>query len=112
GGAGLTTVAYCAVSHSGRVSKDTMVFEEAMIPDLVRLTDAVHAEGAAIAAQIGHAGLVAQAPSKRNPALAPSTRFSAPGMGIVRGASRPQLDEVVAEFEAATKVAVAAGFDV
>ncbi|MEO6988567.1 MAG: NADH:flavin oxidoreductase [Aquihabitans sp.] len=111
GGAALTTVAYCAVSHSGRVSADTMVFHEDLTADLQRLTDAVHAEGAAVAAQIGHSGLVAQAPSKRNPALAPSTRFSAPGMGIVKGSSRAQLDEVVDEFAAATKVAVAAGFD-
>ena len=44
GGAGLSTVAYCAVSMGGRVSKDTMVMTEALIPDLQRLTEAVHTE--------------------------------------------------------------------
>lgn len=111
GGSAMTTVAYCAVSHSGRVSPDTMVFHEDITADLQRLTDAVHEEGAAVAAQIGHSGLVAQAPSKRNPALAPSTRFSAPGLGIVKAATRAQLDAVVEEFSAATAVAVSAGFD-
>src|SRR4051794_5657482 len=60
GGAALTTVAYCAVSMGGRVSKDTMVMTESLIPDLERLTSAVHAEGALVAAQLGHAGLVAE----------------------------------------------------
>jgi 2,4-dienoyl-CoA reductase-like NADH-dependent reductase (Old Yellow Enzyme family) len=111
GGVGLTTVAYCAVSTGGRVDRNTMVFTEDLVGDLTRLTDAVHAEGAAISAQLGHAGLVAQAQSKRHPSLAPSTRFSAPAKGIVRGATRAQLDEVVADFARATRVAISAGFD-
>jgi 4,4'-dithiodibutanoate disulfide reductase len=111
GGAALTTVAYCAVSMGGRVSRDTLVFSDELIGDLTRLTDAVHAEGAAASAQLGHAGLVAQGQSKQHPSLAPSTRFSAPAMGRVKGATKAQLDEVVAEFEHATRVALRAGFD-
>jgi 2,4-dienoyl-CoA reductase-like NADH-dependent reductase (Old Yellow Enzyme family) len=111
GGAALTTLAYCAVSMGGRVSADTLVFTEDLIPDLQRLTDAVHAEGAAISAQLGHAGLVAQAHSRQHPSMAPSTRFSAPAMGIVRGATRAQLDDVVHDFERAARVAIEAGFD-
>ena len=111
GGAALTTLAYCAVSMGGRVSADTLVFTDALVPDLLRLTEAVHAEGAAISAQLGHAGLVAQAHSKRHPSLAPSTRLSAPAMGVVRGATSAQLDDVVRDFERATRVAIDAGFD-
>jgi 2,4-dienoyl-CoA reductase-like NADH-dependent reductase (Old Yellow Enzyme family) len=43
GGAALTTVAYCAVSMGGRVNRNTLVFDVALAPDLVRLTEAVHA---------------------------------------------------------------------
>lgn len=111
GGAAMTTVAYCAVSMGGRVSRHTMVFTDAILDDLRRLTDAVHAEGAAISAQLGHAGYVAQNQSKKHPSLAPSTRFSAPAMGIVKAATPEQLDEVVAQFERATRVAIEAGFD-
>ena len=111
GGVGLTTVAYCAVSMGGRVSRHTVVFTEDLIDDLTRLTDAVHAEGAKVSAQLGHAGLVAQAHSKQHPSLAPSTRLSAPAMGRVKAATPAQLDDVVADFERATRVAVAAGFD-
>lgn len=111
GGSAVTTVAYCAVSMGGRVSKDTMVMTEALIPDLQRLTAAVHAEGALAAAQLGHAGLVAQNHSKRHPTLAPSSRFSTPAMGWVKGATRQDLDEVVGDFERAAQVAIDAGFD-
>jgi 2,4-dienoyl-CoA reductase-like NADH-dependent reductase (Old Yellow Enzyme family) len=111
GGAALTTVAYCAVSPGGRVHRNTLVMRDEIIDDLRGLTDAVHAEGALVSAQIGHAGLVANVRSNRAKTLAPSTRFSAPAMGVVRGATPAELDEVVTEFERATRVAVAAGFD-
>lgn len=111
GGVGLTTLAYGAVSMGGRVSRHTLVFTDAITADLTRLTDAVHAEGAAISVQLGHAGLVAQDQSKKHPSLAPSTRFSAPATGRVKGATPAQLDEVVKNFERATRVAIDAGFD-
>jgi 2,4-dienoyl-CoA reductase-like NADH-dependent reductase (Old Yellow Enzyme family) len=111
GGAALSTVAYCAVSKSGRVDSDTLVFTDGLVDDLTRLTAAVHAEGAAVSAQLGHAGLVGNARSKRNPTVAPSARFSAPAMGRVKAATPAQLDDIVRDFESATRVAVNAGFD-
>jgi len=111
GGAALTTLAYCAVSKGGRVNHNTLVFRDELIGDLLRLTEAVHAEGAAVSAQLGHAGLVSSAASKRNPTMAPSARFSAPAMGWVKAATPSQLDEVVRDFERAAAVAEAAGFD-
>lgn len=111
GGVAMTTVAYCAVSPGGRVQRHTLVMDDDIVPDLRKLTDAVHNDGAMVAAQLGHAGLVANTRSNRQPTLAPSTRLSAPAMGLVRGATAAQLDEVVADFGRATTVAVAAGFD-
>jgi 2,4-dienoyl-CoA reductase-like NADH-dependent reductase (Old Yellow Enzyme family) len=112
GGVGLTTVAYGAVSPGGRVNRNTLVFAEGLATDLTRLTEAVHDEGAAIAVQLGHAGLVGSAGTKKKPTLAPSTRFSPSAMGRVKAARPEQLDEVVADFETATRAADAAGFDV
>ena len=111
GGAALTTVAYCAVSKGGRVQRHTLVMSPELVPDLRRLTDAVHAEGAAIAAQLGHAGLVANTRSNGTPTLSPSTRWSSPAMTVVKAATPAQLDEVVADFGRAAVVAVDAGFD-
>lgn len=111
GGTALTTVAYCAVAPGGRVHRNTVVLDRDTVPGLRRLTDAVHAEGALASAQIGHAGLVANQISNGTKTLAPSTRISAPAMGLVRGASLEQLDQVVADYENATRYAVEAGFD-
>jgi 4,4'-dithiodibutanoate disulfide reductase len=111
GGAAMTTVAYCAVSPAGRVHRHTLVMDRATASGLRRLTDVVHAEGAAVAAQLGHAGLVANQRSNGVRTLAPSTRFSLPASGLVRGATDAQLDAVVVDFAEATRVAVDAGFD-
>src|ERR1700689_1456933 len=53
GGAALSTVAYLAVSPEGRTDRHCPLLSKDMVPGLRRLTDAVHAEGAAAAAQIG-----------------------------------------------------------
>ena len=111
GGAAMTTVAYCAVSPSGRVHRDTMVLDARRAAALRRLTDAVHAHDALVCAQIGHAGLVANTRSNRMPTLAPSTRLSAPAMGLVRAATVEQLTEVIDAFGEAARNAVDAGFD-
>lgn len=111
GGAAMTTVAYCATTPGGRVHRDTVVLDRDRIAQLRRLTDAVHSEGALVCAQIGHAGLVANTLSNRTPTLAPSTRLSAPAMGLVRATTTEQLDGVIDDFAAAAANAVEAGFD-
>jgi 2,4-dienoyl-CoA reductase-like NADH-dependent reductase (Old Yellow Enzyme family) len=111
GGVGMTTVAYCAVSMDGRVQRNTLVMDPERVDDLTRLTDAVHAEGAAISAQLGHAGLVANTRSNGMATMAPSTRFSGPAMARVKAATHDQLDRVVDDFARATNVAAESGFD-
>src|SRR5699024_975728 len=73
-------------------------------------TDAVHAEGALACAQIGHAGPVANQMSNGTRSLAPSARFSAPAMGRVRAIDEADMDEIVGQFESATRVAIDADF--
>lgn len=111
GGTAMTTVAYCAVSPGGRVHRHTLVADDDTRPGLARLVETVHGHGALASAQLGHAGLVANVKSNRAPTLAPSTRFSGPAMGRVRGATEAQLDEVVDDFVRATHVVADAGFD-
>ena len=59
GGVGMTTVAYCCVSREGASAPGQIVMRRTALPGLRRLTDAVHRDGAAISAQLGHAGVVA-----------------------------------------------------
>ncbi len=111
GGVGMTTLAYCAVSPGGRVFRDCLVMDDATLPGLRRLTDAVHAEGALASVQLGHAGLVADSRSNQARSLAPSRRFSPVGKGLVPGATTADLAQVRSDFAAAAARAVAAGFD-
>src|SRR4051812_38835104 len=76
GGVGMTTVAYCAVAPEGRTERHQLYWRDAALPGLRRLTAAVHDEGAAVSAQIGHAGPVADGRSNRLPALSASRMFS------------------------------------
>ena len=56
GGVAMTTVAYCAVEPDGRTFRDQLYMRPDVVPELRRLTDAVHAEGAAASLQLGHCG--------------------------------------------------------
>ncbi|GAB3579972.1 NADH:flavin oxidoreductase [Amycolatopsis endophytica] len=111
GGVGMTTVAYCAVSPEGRTDRHQIWMRDEAVPGLRRLTDAVHAEGAAVSAQIGHAGPVANAASNRMPALAPG-RFPNPlGMRMTRAATVDDLDRLVRAHATAARLAIESGFD-
>jgi 2,4-dienoyl-CoA reductase-like NADH-dependent reductase (Old Yellow Enzyme family) len=111
GGVGMTTVAYCAVSQGGRTDGKQLWMRPEALPGLRRLTEAVHAEGAAISAQIGHAGPVADARSNKARALAPVRFFNPIGMRFAKHAGREDIDEVIAAHAAAARHAIDAGFD-
>lgn len=111
GGVGMTTVAYCAVSPGGRTDGWQLWMRPEAIPGLRRLTDAVHAEGAAISAQIGHAGPVANARTNGAKAFAPVRFFNPLSMRFAKKASRGDIDDITAAHAAAARLAVESGFD-
>ncbi|WP_433762133.1 NADH:flavin oxidoreductase [Nocardia sp. CA-135398] len=111
GGVGMTTVAYCAISPGGRTDRHQIWMRQEAVAGLRELTDAVHAEGAAASAQIGHAGPVANAASNRAPALAPSRMFSPLGMRPMRVPDISEIATVIADYANAAGLAEQAGFD-
>ena len=111
GGVAMTTVAYCAVAPEGRTERRQLYWRAEALPGLRRLTDAVHAEGAAISAQIGHAGPVADPRSNGVPAISASRIFSPLGLTFVRAATAADIDRVVRAHADATRMAIEAGFD-
>src|SRR5699024_3450939 len=111
GGAGMTTVAYCCVSPEASSAPGQIVMDEAALPGLGRLTAAVHEAGAAISAQLGHAGVVAQKKLTGVTPLAPSRFVNPASMTYCKEITRAEIAAVIDQFEAAAKVAVAAGFD-
>ncbi len=111
GGVGMTTVAYCAVAAEGRTDRHQIWMRPEAVPGLRRLTDAVHAEGAAVSAQIGHAGPVANGASNRAHAIAPSGLFSPLSMQRVLAATTDDLNRVVRAHADAARLAAESGFD-
>lgn len=111
GGVAMTTVAYCAVSPGGRTGGNQIWMRPHAVPGLRRLTEAIHAEGTAISAQIGHAGPVADARSNQATALAPVRFFNPIAMRFAQKATREDIDDVLAAHAHAARLAVDAGFD-
>lgn len=111
GGAAMTTVAYLAVAPEGRTDRHQVHWRPEALPGLRRLTDAVRAEGAAVSAQIGHAGPVADARSNRLLALSPSRTFSPLSLQFTRPATPTDLDRIVRAHADAARMALDAGFD-
>lgn len=107
----MSTVAYCAVSPDGGTDGRQILLNDDAIPGLRRLTDAIHAEGAAASAQIGHAGPVANPLGTRHPALSPSPVLAPIAMKRTKGATEEDLERVTQAFIHGAKVAVASGFD-
>jgi 2,4-dienoyl-CoA reductase-like NADH-dependent reductase (Old Yellow Enzyme family) len=111
GGVGMTTVAYCAVSQGGRTEGNGLWMRPEAVPGLRRLADTIHAEGAAVSAQIGHAGPVANAKTNKAKALAPVRFFNPIGMRFAKKATRDDIDDVIAGHVSAARFAIEAGFD-
>jgi 2,4-dienoyl-CoA reductase-like NADH-dependent reductase (Old Yellow Enzyme family) len=111
GGVGMTTVAYCAVAPEGRTDRHQILWTDEALPGLRHLTDAVHAEGAAVSAQIGHGGPVANPKANGLPALAPSRHFHRTSMSFARECSVDDLSRIVQAHADAAVRAVEAGFD-
>jgi 2,4-dienoyl-CoA reductase-like NADH-dependent reductase (Old Yellow Enzyme family) len=111
GGVAMTTVAYCAVAPEGRTAPDQLLWTDESMPGLRTLTDAVHAEGAAVSAQIGHAGPVADPRGNRLPALSSSMRFPNMSGGVSRKAKVSDIERITAAHADAATRAIEAGFD-
>jgi 2,4-dienoyl-CoA reductase-like NADH-dependent reductase (Old Yellow Enzyme family) len=111
-GVGLTTVTCLAVAPEGRTHAAQIVVGEGTLAGLARLAEAVHATGAKIAGQVGHAGPVANGRSNRARAISASGMPSPLSMQMIRSAGEADLTRVTRQYVAASRTLVRAGFDV
>ena len=111
GGVAMTTVAYLAVSPGGRTEGRQIWWRPEAVPGLKTLTAAIHAEGAAISAQIGHAGPVADASSNKAKALAPVRFFNPIAMRFAKKATHDDITDVIDAHADAARFAIESGFD-
>jgi 2,4-dienoyl-CoA reductase-like NADH-dependent reductase (Old Yellow Enzyme family) len=107
GGAAMTTVSYVAVSRDGRGAPNEIYIHDRAADGLGCIATAVHTEGAAISAQLGHAGAVG---TIRKRYLGPSAARTITGTRVL-AISRDEIDEVVAQFASGAAMLAAAGFD-
>jgi len=111
GGVGMTTLAYVSVSSDGRTYRHQLWMREEALPRMRALTDAVHAEGALAAVQLGHAGYFAGKAAIGTTPVGPSRVFNPAGLAFSRAAGEADLDRIAGDFARAGTLAVSAGFD-
>ncbi|UHC19559.1 NADH:flavin oxidoreductase/NADH oxidase [Methylobacterium currus] len=128
GGAGLILTEGTAVSPHGRIGlKDLGLWSDAQVAPLARVVDFVHGQGGLIGVQLAHAGRKAgshalwegghafsqaelDAHGMRR--LGPSPVAAGPGWTVPDALDEAGIAAVIEDFAAATRRAVAAGFDV
>ncbi|MEP5567432.1 MAG: NADH:flavin oxidoreductase [Halioglobus sp.] len=115
GGVGMTTVAYMSVAPEGRTLPNQIWMRDEVVPDLKALTDAVHAEGAAISAQITHGGSFVTGMKVKGRTISACSGFNPAGAlkgnFLSRGMKENDMQRVVAEFVRAAELCREAGFD-
>lgn len=111
GGVGMTTVAYASVCQSGLSFDGQLWLREEIIPELKKLTDAIHAEGAKASIQIGHCGNMTHRATCGCKPLSPSGRFNLYSPTFTRKMTIQDIDEIVDAFGKAVDLCRRAGFD-
>lgn len=111
GGIGMTTVAYASVCRNGLSFPHQLWLRKEIIPELRKLTDAIHREGAAASVQIGHCGNM----SHKNVA-GEWPRSASTGLNIYsptwcKGLKKDEIVEISHAFGEAVNIAREGGFD-
>lgn len=111
GGVGMTTVAYAAVTKSGLSFDRQLWMRPEIVPDLKKLTDAVHNEGAAVSIQLGHCGNMSHKNICGETPVGACTGFNLYSPTFVRGLRKNELPELAKAYGNAVRLARESGFD-
>jgi len=112
GGVGLIITGHAYVHPTGKAHPAmTGVYDDALIPALRALSEAVHREGGKVVMQINHAGRQTSAEIIGQRPLAPSPVARAKGSPRPREMTEGQIEEIIRAFGLAAGRAQAAGFD-
>ena len=111
GGIGMTTLAYASVTRNGLSFPHQLWLRPEIVPGLRRITDAIHAEGAAAGIQIGHCGNMSHRGICGCTPLSASSGFNIYSPTFVRGLRKNEIPGIAKAFGTAVKLAREAGFD-
>lgn len=111
GGVGMTTVAYCAVDLSGVSFDGQLYVRPEIIPDMKKMTDAIHAEGAKASIQLGHCGNMTHFYTCHCMPVSASNGFNLYSPTIHRRLKVAEIKNLVKKFGEAVDWARECGFD-
>ena len=111
GGVGMTTVAYASVNRSGVSFDGQLWMREEIVPELKKLTDAVHNEGAKASIQLGHCGNMTHRSTCGCKPMGASSGFNLYSPTFVREMTEYEILDTVRDFGKAVNLAREAGFD-
>jgi len=111
GGIGMTTIAYAAVNKSGVSFNGQLYMREEIVPDLKKLTDAIHREGTKAAIQLGHCGNMTHWYTCGQIPVGASGGINIYSPTIVRALKKAEILALVCDFGNAVRLAKKAGFD-
>ena len=111
GGVGMTTLAYAAVDRSGLSFDGQLWMRKEIVPDLRRITDAIHAEGAKASIQLGHCGNMTHRATCGCMPVGASGGFNMYSPTFVRSLKINEVRDLVKAFGNAVNLAREAGFD-
>ena len=111
GGVGMTTLAYASVCRSGLSFDGQLWMREEIVPELRKITDAVHSEGAKASIQLGHCGNMTHRATCGCMPVGASSGFNLYSPTLVRGLRKDEIYALVEDFGKAVGLAREAGFD-
>lgn len=111
GGVGMTTIAYAAVSRSGLSFSGQLWMRKEIVPELKKLTDAIHAEGAKASIQLGHCGNMTHRSTCGCTPVGASGGLNLYSPTIARTLRKDEILSIVEDFGKAVQLSREAGFD-
>lgn len=111
GGVGMTTIAYAAVNRSGVSFNGQLYMREEIVPELKKLTDAIHQEGAKASIQLGHCGNMTHFYTCGQMPVGASSGINIYSPTVVRALKEREIMALVCDFGNAVRLAKKAGFD-
>ena len=111
GGIGMTNIAYAAVTQSGLSFERQLWMRKEIIPELRKLTNAIHKEGAAASIQLGHCGNMSHKRICGCTPVGASSGFNLYSPTLVRGLNPSELPAMARAYGEAVNLAREAGMD-
>jgi len=111
GGVGMTTIAYAAVNKSGVSFDGQLYMRDEIVPELKKLTNAIHQEGAKAAIQLGHCGNMTHRYSCGQMPVGASGGINIYSPTLARALKKDEILALVKDFGNAVKLSKDAGFD-